>query len=48
VKTAISISDEIFNKAEELAESLGISRSELYTQAIANFIPMRVVRWMKE
>jgi metal-responsive CopG/Arc/MetJ family transcriptional regulator len=38
VKTAISIPDEIFNKAEELAQSLGISRSELYTQAIANFI----------
>ena len=38
MKTAISIPDEVFNKAEELSQRLGISRSELYTKAIANFI----------
>ncbi|WP_107669202.1 CopG family ribbon-helix-helix protein [Cyanothece sp. BG0011] len=38
MKTAISIPDEVFNKAEELAQKLGISRSELYTQAISNFL----------
>jgi metal-responsive CopG/Arc/MetJ family transcriptional regulator len=38
MKTAISIPDEVFNKAEELAKSLGISRSELYTQAVTHFI----------
>jgi predicted transcriptional regulator len=38
MKTAISISDPIFEAAEQLARQLGISRSEFYTTAIATFI----------
>ena len=38
MKTAISIPDEVFNKAEEVAQNLGISIDELYTQAISDFI----------
>lgn len=38
MKTAISIPDNIFQQAEELANNLGVSRSQLYTKAIAIFI----------
>lgn len=38
VKTAISIPDEVFQAAEELAERLGVSRSELYATAVAQFV----------
>ncbi|MCP5007947.1 MAG: hypothetical protein GY941_29035 [Planctomycetes bacterium] len=35
MKTAISIPDPIFQAAEKLAHRLRISRSELYTKAVA-------------
>jgi len=38
MKTAISISDIVFHEAEETAKRLGISRSELYTKAVKEFI----------
>ena len=38
MKTAISISDEIFTEADITAKQLGISRSKLYAQAISEFI----------
>jgi len=38
MKTAISIPDEVFCAAEELSRRLGMSRSELYSQAVAAFI----------
>ena len=38
MKTAISIPDAVFCAAEELSRRLGMSRSELYTQAVAAFI----------
>jgi len=38
MKTAISIPDEIFEKAERTAKKLGVSRSELYVKAIRDFI----------
>jgi len=38
MKTAISIPEEIFISAEKLAKDLRISRSELYSQAIREFI----------
>jgi len=38
VKTAISIPDSIFESAEKLAQRLGKSRSELYTQAINSYL----------
>lgn len=38
MKTAISISDEVFHAAEELSKHLGMSQSELYAKAVAAFI----------
>lgn len=38
VKTAISVPDPIFEAAEELAERLGTSRSQLYTKAVAAYV----------
>lgn len=37
MKTAISIPDDLFEKAEELAERLEVSRSQLYARAIAEY-----------
>ena len=38
MKTAISIPDSIFNQAEYLAQKLGISRNELYTLAMSDYL----------
>lgn len=38
MKTAISIPDEVFIAAEGLAKRLGMSRSQLYSSAIAQFV----------
>ena len=38
MKTAISIPDELFESAERLIAKLKISRSRLYTRAIAEFV----------
>lgn len=38
MKTAISIPDPQFAAAEQLASRLGMSRSQLYQQALAEFI----------
>jgi len=38
MKTAISIPDEVFDAAEEVAAQLGFSRSELYAKAVAAFV----------
>jgi metal-responsive CopG/Arc/MetJ family transcriptional regulator len=38
MKTAISIPDPIFKEAEKAAKRLGLSRSELYARAIAQFV----------
>jgi metal-responsive CopG/Arc/MetJ family transcriptional regulator len=38
MKTAISIPDEIFESAQQLASSLGISRSELYARAVTELL----------
>ncbi len=37
MKTAISIPDTIFRAAEKLAHRLGITRSELYAKAVAEY-----------
>lgn len=37
MKTAISIPDDLFEKAEQLAERLDVSRSQLYARAIAEY-----------
>jgi antitoxin MazE6 len=41
VKTAISLPDEVFEAAEELAGTLGVSRSQLYAQAVAEYVAQR-------
>lgn len=41
VKTAVSIPDRIFEAAERLAKRLGMSRSELYSRAVSEFIEAR-------
>ncbi len=38
MKTAISIPDSVYNAAEQLANRLGESRSELYSKAVGNYI----------
>jgi len=38
MRTAISVPDEVFNSAESLAKRLGISRSELYSTAVAEYL----------
>ncbi|MBL7161413.1 MAG: hypothetical protein ISS57_02325 [Anaerolineales bacterium] len=38
MKTAISLPDTLFEKAERLAANLGISRSQLYARAVESFI----------
>jgi metal-responsive CopG/Arc/MetJ family transcriptional regulator len=38
MKTAISIPDDLFESAEELAQQLGVSRSELYATAVAEYL----------
>jgi citrate lyase beta subunit len=38
MKTAISIPDEVFVAAEDLAARLGVSRSQLYANAVDNYV----------
>lgn len=38
MKTAISIPEKVFKSAEDLANQLGKSRSQLYTQAISSYV----------
>jgi metal-responsive CopG/Arc/MetJ family transcriptional regulator len=38
MKTAISLPDDVFKKAERLAKRLKLSRSELYRKALAEYM----------
>jgi metal-responsive CopG/Arc/MetJ family transcriptional regulator len=38
MKTAISLPDDLFAAADDLAGRLGVSRSELYATAVAEFL----------
>jgi metal-responsive CopG/Arc/MetJ family transcriptional regulator len=38
MKTAISLPDDLFESADVLAEELGMSRSELYANAVAEYL----------
>ncbi|HYR08441.1 MAG TPA: ribbon-helix-helix protein, CopG family [Longimicrobium sp.] len=38
MRTTLSLPDELFSAADALAERLGVSRSELYATAVAEFI----------
>ena len=38
MKTAISIPDELFNKVDELAAELHLSRSQIFTEAVMEYL----------
>lgn len=38
MKIAISLPDELFESADKLADRLGVSRSELYARAMAEYV----------
>jgi hypothetical protein len=38
MKTAISIPDDVFESADELAEEMGVTRSHLYATAVAEYV----------
>lgn len=38
MKTAISLPDDLFTSGDSLAKRLGVSRSELYARALAEFV----------
>ena len=38
MKTAISVPDDVFEEADRLAQRLGKSRSQLYTEAMIEFL----------
>jgi metal-responsive CopG/Arc/MetJ family transcriptional regulator len=52
VKTAISIPDELFSKVEELARTTGKSRSQLFREALIEYLlrrdPEEITRSMDE
>jgi predicted transcriptional regulator len=41
MKTAVSIPDDLFRRADELAAQLGKSRSEIYREALADYVARR-------
>jgi predicted transcriptional regulator len=41
MKTAVSIPDDLFRKADELASRMGKSRSEVYRDALADYVSRR-------
>lgn len=41
VKVAISLPDPLFSAAEQMAEQLHVSRSQLYAQALAEYMEKR-------
>ena len=48
VKTAISIPDAIFEEAERIAKRRGLSRSELYANAVAEYVSSARFRGVRE
>ncbi len=44
MKTAISIPDDLFESADALAERLGVSRSQLYATALAEYVAKNQAR----
>ena len=41
MKTAISLPDKLFREADEFATRAGVSRSELYANAVAEYLARR-------
>ena len=48
MKTAISIPDDLFETADALAERLGVSRSQLYATALAEYVAKNQARKLTE
>ncbi len=48
IKTAVSIDKDLFNKAETIAEELGISRSRLYSMGLHEVIARQENRRLLE
>jgi antitoxin MazE6 len=48
MKTAVSIPDELFRRADELAQRLGKSRSQVYREALAEYLSRRDPRSVTE
>ena len=48
MKVALSIPDELFDSAETLGKRLGVSRSRLYTAALADFVTKHQNRGVTE
>ena len=38
MKTAVSLPDDLYERAERAAERLGLNRSQLYSEALAKFL----------
>jgi metal-responsive CopG/Arc/MetJ family transcriptional regulator len=38
MKTAISVPDDLFERGEQVAKQLGLSRSQLYSRALREFL----------
>ncbi|MBC8093616.1 MAG: ribbon-helix-helix protein, CopG family [Pseudonocardia sp.] len=38
MKIAVSVPDDVFSRADELAADLGVSRSQVYTQALEEYL----------
>jgi hypothetical protein len=48
MKTAVSVPDPIFRAGERAAKKLGMSRSQLYATALAEFVRTRMPSDVKE
>jgi predicted transcriptional regulator len=48
MKTAVSIPDELFRRADELAQRVGKSRSQVYREALAEYLYRRETRAVRE
>ncbi len=48
MKTAVSIPDELFKEAEKIAKQRGVSRSELYAEALRKIVNEEVSRQLNE
>jgi metal-responsive CopG/Arc/MetJ family transcriptional regulator len=48
MKTAISIPDKLFQAADELAKRVGMSRSELYSKAVDEYLQANRYQGVRE
>jgi predicted transcriptional regulator len=48
IKTAVSIPDQLFERADALARQLGKSRSQLYREALLEYVARREPGWVTQ